>query len=184
MVRKKKLEITPGEELMEDDEIIELEEVVEEPEELPLGEDLDDMLFAEDADISIDEADIKDLDLDLGIDEAEMEDTRTVEQIPEPEPLKGEETVKEKTAQDFVDSLFQEALLEKEEEKVHEGGEVSALTPQEVLPAQAPDLDEIIDRLEERLVSKFEEIVEARLPELVLKTVKQELEALKKELEE
>lgn len=215
----------------EDEEIIELEEVVEEPDLLPVGEDLDELLKAsehEDFEFDIEKLDeelggesveeeleaeaeelediddlvkdIEELDEEPGIEEddlspAESVVSKSVESRPEAEKVTGKPVTPPSptSAQDAIDSLFQEALLEVEPadsgktvEKLIEP--VRAVVP-ETLPASGPvisreELDKAIEELETRIMSKFEAFVQNQLPLIVLEAVRDELRALLKQLEE
>lgn len=221
----------------EDEEIIELEEVVEEPDLLPVGEDLDELLKAsehEDFEFDIEKLDeelggesveeeleakaeevediddlvkdLEELDEELGIEEddlspaespAESVVSKYVESRSEPEKVAGKPVTPPSpspaSAQDAIDSLFQEALLEVEPadsgktvEKLIEP--VRAVVP-EALPASGPvisreELDKAIEELETRIMSKFEAFVQNQLSLIVLEAVRDELRALLKQLEE
>ncbi len=172
MVKKKSLtersdveEKIEGAVLEDDEEIIELEEVVEEPEELPVGEDLDKLLFEEGDDESGD-VDLESLDATLGLGEAE-----------ETEDISGEDKEIVSPTQEDIDALFEEQSLVEEVER-----EAAApVADKEDEPVV--DVDRLVNELEERILSRMEEFFENRLPELVLKTVREELEHLKREFE-
>ncbi len=154
--------------LEEDDEIIELEEVVEEPEELPVGEDLDKLLF-EEGDKENDDVDLESIDATLGLGEAE-----------EAEELE-EENDKEiiSPTQEDIDALLEDqSFMEKIEQET-----VPPVTPDKE-EEPVVDVDRLVSELEERILSRIEEFFEKKLPELVLKTVREELENLKREFEE
>jgi hypothetical protein len=203
----------------EEEEIIELEEVVEEPDLLPVGEDLDELL--KDADHDDFEFDLEKLDAELGEEVSEKalkeETAEVVEDVAaevedfdigddlditesaslsEPEKVS---SVKPSTppspasAQDAIDSLFQEALLEAQpavsERKTEKLAEpVKPLAPETLSPTEVrisrDELDKAIEELENRIMSKFEAFVQNQLPLIVLQSVRDELKSLLKELEE
>ena len=184
-------------ESIEEDDVIELEEVVEEPDLLPVGEDLDELL-KEDVGDDFD-FDIEKLDAELGAEESEeLKDEIAIDVTSEktkPSSAGASSSSPSSpapSAQEAIDELFQEALLESESpsDTGDIGKEVTGPPVSKVVepkPLTAPsqqDVEYIIDELEKRLIAKFETFVQQQLPSIVLETVRQELKALLKELEE
>lgn len=196
-------------ELEENEEIIELDEVIEEPEFLPVGEGLDELLKANDSPSDID-FDIEKLDEELGIDIEETTDEELGEiGVEDTLEIKSEIEVTENklevspplvqpsspSSQDTIDELFKEALLETATTGINEGTPVSrpVETP-DVVSTQAverspvartrQELERAVEELEDRITARFEAFVQQQLPVIVLETVRAELKALLKELEE
>lgn len=197
-------------ELEENEEIIELDEVIEEPEFLPVGEGLDELLKANDSPSDID-FDIEKLDEELGIDfeetieeelgEIKVEDTLEIKS----ETREATENKLEASppsvqpsspsSQDTIDELFKEALLETATTSIDEGTPASR-------PVEAPavvstqvaersfvagaqqELERAVEELENRIMARFEAFIQQQLPVIVLETVRAELKSLLKELEE
>lgn len=175
--------VSPPSSIVEDNEIIELEEVVEEPEELILEEDLESLIFPEDQEVDLDGVNLDKLDVELGVGE---ESTVVTEEAEVEEDVVEKKTPpKESSPQDLVDSLFDEVVVVENdnETQIADVDEEPMFSLKGHAAHDIPDLDEIVGHLEERLIAKFEEIVEQRLPDLVLKIVRQELELLKKEID-
>jgi len=184
-------------ESIEEDDVIELEEVVEEPDLLPVGEDLDELL-KEDVGDDFD-FDIEKLDAELGAEESEeLEDEIAIDVTSEKtKPSSAGASLSSPSspapsAQEAIDELFQEALLEAESpsdtgdigKEVIETPVSKAVEPKPLTAPSQQDVEYIIDELEKRLIAKFETFVQQQLPSIVLETVRQELKALLKELEE
>ncbi|MCX7822595.1 MAG: hypothetical protein N2260_04025 [Syntrophobacterales bacterium] len=192
----------------ESDEIIELEEVVEEPELLPVGDDLDELLKGAESTSDFD-FDIEKLDKELEGDLEEKADEEEGYELEEEdlfkviaEDKKDEPSVSQATtssslpsAQEAIDELLKEALLETEavdlnkEAPVQKLVEVSKAASSQLLPEASTvlpkqDLESVIEELENRIVARFETFVRQQLPVIVLETVRTELRALLKELEE
>jgi|YelNatPaOPRAMG01_1025707.scaffolds.fasta_scaffold29939_1 hypothetical protein len=183
-------------ESIEEDDVLELEEVVEEPDLLPVGDDLDELL-KEDVGDDFD-FDIEKLDSELGVEE----DGKLTEEISidvtseEPKPssaaVSPPPSSPAPSSQEAIDDLFQEALLEAESpsdtgdigQEVTEAPVSKAVEPKPLTVHSQQDVEYIIDELEKRLMAKFETFVQQQLPSIVLETVRQELKALLKELEE
>jgi|GEM_PF-1575501 len=185
-----------AESIEEDDDVLELEEVVEEPDLLPVGEDLDELL-KEDVGDDFD-FDIEKLDEELGaVEDNILTDKISVDATPEkpkPSPVATSSPSPSSTApssQEAIDELFQEALLEAESSsdtvdisnKVVKTPISETLEPKPLTELSQQDVEYIINELEKRLVAKFEAFVQQQLPSIVLETVRQELQALLKELE-
>lgn len=209
MIKRK--ELKPSDETMEtiqqkgrmeniedDDDVIDLEDVVEEPDLLPVGEDLDDLLKDEAIHDDFD-FDIEKLDSELSAEEEE----EIPDDVPpiKPKTSKGVSPVSSPSsvpsAQEAIDELFQEALLEAEtpsdssedtEIKLETDKTIKAPIVEgveaELSSVPSEDVEYIIDELEKRLMEKFEAFFQQRLQLIVLETVRQELKALLKELEE
>jgi hypothetical protein len=184
-------------ESIEEDDVIELEEVVEEPDLLPVGEDLDELL-KEDVGDDFD-FDIEKLDAELGAEESEeLKDEIAIDVTSEKtKPSSAGASLSSPSspapsAQEAIDELFQEALLEAESpsdtgdigKEVTETPVSKAVEPKPLTAPSQQDVEYIIDELEKRLIAKFETFVQQQLPSIVLETVRQELKALLKELEE
>jgi|GEM_PF-5974014 len=191
MVKKKKIEPPERdeerEELSDEEDILELgeDDIVEEPEPLPVGieieDDLDESLFKDGDSLSDDDIDLDKLDEELGLSD-EAVDTEGVT-VTEEAAKVGESEEEERdvlSSQDDIDALFEEASREEAIEQVSSTGIVEE-RPAELEPEV--DVDKLVSDLEEKIAARIEEIVNERLPELVLKTVRDELEALRKEFE-
>ncbi|MBW1974315.1 MAG: hypothetical protein JRI45_01920 [Deltaproteobacteria bacterium] len=191
MVKKKKIEPPERdeerEELSDEEDILELgeDDIVEEPEPLPVGieieDDLDESLFKDGDSLSDDDIDLDKLDTELGLSD-EAVDTEGVTVTEEAAEV-GESEEEEKdvlSSQDDIDALFEEASREEAIEQVS-STEIAEERPAELEPEV--DVDRLVSDLEEKIAARIEEIVNERLPELVLKTVRDELEALRKEFE-
>ncbi len=190
MVKKKTLDLETEEkekikeQLEEDDEIIELEEVLEEPEELPVGEDLDELLFSEDGEADIGDIDLESLDATLGLDESEKEESEVITKM---EAVEAEQP--SAPTQEDIDALFEEESSVEEiaqEAAAEESADIEPISEEKPSVSESLEdahLDEIVAELENRIAQKIEELIEQRLPELVLKTVREELQSIQREFE-
>lgn len=104
--------------------------------------------------------------------------------VPDPEPLLSSmapSAKEEDVSSSFEREMLAEATVREEEAMVHSAGIQAAVAMQEH-EAVSASLDEIVDQIESRLRETVKELVASALPGVVRAVLKEEIEALKREL--
>lgn len=195
----------------EEEEIIELEDILEMPDETdePENSILDSESQEEDEETEefaeLSEFDLKDLELDFDSDEEDLLDDSLVaefkleeEQASEEQPDLETDAVQASPPSPEVESMSREeevslSALEDDSETA-ESIEAfdEAAEPAQVVAAPSdvqsgeetkPSFDEFVARIEDRLLEAVQQIVEARLPEIVRTVLREEIDRLQRDSE-